>query len=98
MLVVVYLYTDAYPMSLGFDVGPAEPNPFIGGQLWPEVLRERAQGLHLFAIAIPLWLLAFICLAWPVTSFILARRRHKRGFPVEPTAGGEAVSPRASSS
>jgi hypothetical protein len=33
---------------------------------------------------LPLWLLAAICLAWPVTSFILARRRHKRGFPIEP--------------
>ena len=31
---------------------------------------------------IPLWLLAFLCLAWPVTSFIIHRRRHKRGFPV----------------
>ena len=35
-------------------------------------------------IAVPLWLLAFLCLAWPVTSFILARRRRKgRGFEVQ---------------
>jgi hypothetical protein len=29
-------------------------------------------------------LLAFLCLAWPVTSLLIARRWHKRGFPVEP--------------
>jgi hypothetical protein len=34
----------------------------------------------------PLWLLAFLCLVWPVTSFIIARRRHKRGFPVDQVA------------
>src|SRR5688500_6459776 len=34
-------------------------------------------------VRIPLWLLAFLCLAWPVTSFLLARRRRGRGFPVE---------------
>ena len=49
------------------------------------------------ALYIPLWLLAFLCLAWPVAYFILARRRHKRGFPVEPKGGGEAVSPPVSS-
>jgi hypothetical protein len=32
----------------------------------------------------PLWLLAFLCLAWPVTSFLLSRRRRGRGFAVEP--------------
>jgi hypothetical protein len=45
---------------------------------------------------IPLWLLSAICLAWPVTSFILARRKPKRGFPVEPKAGGEASTPESS--
>ena len=35
-------------------------------------------------VSIPLWLLAAICLAWPVTSLLLARRRGKgRGFEVE---------------
>ena len=33
---------------------------------------------------IPLWLPALLCLAWPVTHFLLARRRRRRGFPVEP--------------
>lgn len=32
----------------------------------------------------PVWLLAAICVAWPVTSFIVAWRRRKgRGFAVE---------------
>ena len=35
-------------------------------------------------VRFPLWLLAAICLAWPVTSLLLARRRRKgRGFEVE---------------
>jgi hypothetical protein len=35
-------------------------------------------------ISFPLWLLAFLCLAWPVTSFVIARRRRgTRGFEVE---------------
>ena len=37
-------------------------------------------------LTIPLWLLAAVCLAWPVTSLILHRRRQKRGFPVESKA------------
>jgi hypothetical protein len=40
-------------------------------------------------VSLPLWLLAAICLAWPVTSFILARRKRKRGFPVEPKPSRE---------
>jgi hypothetical protein len=46
--------------------------------------RDRTDGeAYVF---IPLWLLAAVCLAWPVSSFILHRRRQKRGFPVEPRA------------
>src|SRR5687768_3231902 len=33
-------------------------------------------------IQLPLWLLAFLCLAWPVTSFLVRRRRRGRGFEV----------------
>ena len=32
---------------------------------------------------IPLWLLAAVCLAWPVTSLLVQRRRRGRGFEVE---------------
>ena len=35
---------------------------------------------------IPIWLLAVMCLAWPVTSFLVRRRR--RGFEVEAKDGG----------
>ena len=53
-------------------------------------------------VSIPLWLLATLCLAWPVTSFIIARRRRGRGFEVEakgaplstPLPPGEVPSPR----
>ena len=41
----------------------------------------------------PLWLLAAACLAWPVTSLVIARRRHKRGFPVLQTARKSELSP-----
>ncbi len=34
-------------------------------------------------LQLPLGMLAAVCLAWPVTSFILARRRKGRGFAVE---------------
>jgi hypothetical protein len=35
-------------------------------------------------LRLPLWLLAAICLAWPVTSLLLTRRRRKgRGFEIE---------------
>ncbi len=35
-------------------------------------------------VSVPLWLLAAVCLAWPVTSFIVARRRRRgRGFEVQ---------------
>src|SRR5688572_16630739 len=47
----------------------------------------RAWGFAYTAYTLPLWLLASLCLAWPVTSFILARWRGKgRGFAVEPAA------------
>src|SRR5688572_5979491 len=37
---------------------------------------------------IPLWLLAAVCLAWPVTSLLVRRRRRGRGFEVEAKGGG----------
>lgn len=52
-------------------------------------LRRAGNEIH---FTVPLWLLATVCLAWPVTSFIVARRRHKRGFPIAAKTDG-AVSP-----
>ena len=40
-------------------------------------------------LRIPLWLLAAACLAWPVTSFLVRRRRRGRGFEVETKAAGD---------
>ena len=38
-----------------------------------------------YYVSLPLLLLAFLCLAWPVISFLFARRRLRmRGFAVEP--------------
>ena len=40
-------------------------------------------------LVLPNWLLAAVCLAWPVTSFLIARRRRRgRGFAVEAAASG----------
>ena len=50
--------------------------------LWPKV--SLIGGFVTF----PLWLLSLLCLAWPVTSFLLARRKRRRGFEVEPATGG----------
>src|SRR5688572_7239424 len=45
-------------------------------------------------IRVPLWLLAFLCLAWPVTSFIVARRtRRSRGFEMGAKAAGSTPLP-----
>ena len=71
------------------------PNP--SSEYWRAIVPGR-EGLQSTRVTVPLWLLAFLCLAWPVASFIIVRRRHKRGFPVEPKGGGEAVPPPASSS
>ena len=47
-----------------------------------------------WTLRMPLWLLAAICLAWPVTSLLLARRRRKgRGFAVEAKAAGSTPLP-----
>ena len=61
--------------------------------MWPRFSRGPFGPFVLTSVRLPLWLLAAICLAWPVTSFIIHRRRHKRGFPIEPKGGGETVSP-----
>jgi hypothetical protein len=51
-------------------------------QLRPEWVNwSDPQRLRVLA-SIPFWLLASLCLAWPVTSFVIARRRRRgRGFP-----------------
>jgi hypothetical protein len=47
-----------------------------------------------YVVRLPLWLLCAICLAWPVTSFVIARRRRKgRGFEVEARPGAAVPPP-----
>ena len=65
-----------------------------GNALLPDLVNERFEGFHVVVLVIPLWLLAFICLAWPVTSFIVRRRRRKaRGFEVEAKTGAAVPPP-----
>jgi hypothetical protein len=51
--------------------------------LWPAFSRGPFGPVVMTSLRIPLWLLAAVCLAWPVTSFIVARWRRGRGFEVE---------------
>jgi hypothetical protein len=55
------------------------------GTLWLGISVE-AEDFSVSAYRIPLWLLAAVCLAWPVTSFVVRRRRRGRGFEVEANA------------
>ena len=71
---------------------PTDPN-WRGAIALPAVGEEPVDGVY---VSVPLWLLALLCLAWPVTSFIIHRRRHKRGFPVEPKGAGDSVNTSAS--
>ena len=52
----------------------ASVEAFSIGYPWPRGAIDR--------ITCPIWLLAALCLVWPVSSFIVIPRRHKRGFPV----------------
>ena len=87
--------------ALGLWVPPAEDEffwkAFTAGISWandaPDVSLRKAMlptavrsPYNDLILTIPLWLLAFLCLAWPVTSFVIARRRRgTRGFEVEPS-------------
>ena len=67
--------------------------------LWPRYLRDRwlnrtGAPITTLWVSFPLWYLPALCLAWPVTSFILARRRRKgRGFEVEAKPGAAVPPP-----
>src|SRR5688500_15755898 len=86
-------YTDGY----GFEARSGDIE-------WSRVFRTQVEyddrGIKgVIFVTVPLWLLAAVCLAWPVTSLLLASRRRKaRGFAVEPLSTplppGEVPSPR----
>ena len=76
----------------------APPRAMVGEEIWllPQYEHVARPNIDMVVAELPLWLLAFICLAWPVTSFIVARRRHKaRGFEVETKTPSEAPKVRA---
>ena len=70
------------------DVGEWQfVSDYQSGRLWPGLHHGTLYtiyGIPVTVITLPLWLLAFLCLAWPVISFVIARRRRRwRGFEVE---------------
>ena len=79
-----------YPQfEVTFERAPSVDAPVRHATLRPSYSLTRitfpgGQSVNHRGWSIPLWLLAIICLAWPVTSFIIARWRRKgRGFEVE---------------
>lgn len=63
----------------GFGRRAASEDFYVIGALLPQF------DIKMRMMSLPLWLLAAICLAWPITSYFLRRRREGRGFEVEPT-------------
>src|SRR5688500_16378005 len=100
MLMIRYPYRERPPTN-SFEPSVSFDKPW-GGQslrriilpdfnLWDWIPIRHVAVVTLRVISIPLWLLACLCLAWPVTSLLLARRRRKgRGFAVEAGGGGPA--------
>ena|SRR5687768_9811210 len=75
--------------GFNLEAGPVQYGLRPRHHWWPEFSRFVDPGWVSTSLLVPLWLLAFLCLAWPVTSFIVARRKRRRGFPVEPTHAEE---------
>src|SRR5687767_1174780 len=76
------------------------PPTYYGTQhLWPTMwqfsVTNETGGARIIQhrVTIPLWLLAAVCLAWPVTSFIVARRRRRRSRGFEVGAAGSTPLP-----
>jgi hypothetical protein len=66
------------------DFGDPRAKRGAGRALWPHTYKIALTRIQVYHFSIPLWLLAVLCLAWPVTSFVIARRRRgTRGFEVE---------------
>ena len=57
----------------------------------PRYESSFSPGFRMHQVSIPVWLLAVFCLAWPVTSFLVRRRRRGRGFAVETKTAGDPV-------
>src|SRR5687768_14517198 len=62
------------PGEVSIDFEPSD-NSWAKKGAWALPWIERVNQFGETEVSLPLWLLAFLCLAWPVTSFLLARRR-----------------------
>jgi len=51
-----------------------------------KLLPSFQRGIDQLDATLPLWLPAVACLAWPATSFVVRRRKRKRGFSIDPAA------------
>ena len=92
---VIAWHDTVLPTDWDAYFGPASPPLSQGAaKLSNPTLPVFTTTVTTYYLGLPLWLLAFICLAWPVTSFILARRRRKgRGFEVEARPGAALPPP-----
>lgn len=96
----VALYLGNGALEMVFDRPFPEPGLSFGVSGYSSATRRYSRGLWATyepnptwgtTVSIPLWLLALLCLAWPVTSFIRARRRRGRGFEVEAKAPSDST-------
>ena len=57
-----------------------------GRQYFDSVLADQfwvtVEWRDIYHVHVPLWMVALLCLAWPVMSFVM-RKRRRRGFEVE---------------
>ena len=80
-------YTES-AVGFGGRLSPANDKSWPLGALRPMFEHRRLtppSSSQEITLTLPLWLLAAGCLAWPLTSFLIARRRRRRGFAVELT-------------
>ena len=81
--VFFYVVPDSFAGADGVHWGVEEGLSLLFAESDPFLPRVKTDQESILA-TVPLWLLAFLCLAWPVTSFVIARRRRRtRGFEVE---------------
>jgi hypothetical protein len=74
------------------EIGPYSEIVNVGTLPWQLSLMPYKSSTRVSTrVELPLWLLAAVCLAWPVTSLLVRRRRRGRGFEVEAKAAGDSA-------
>src|SRR5688500_15156224 len=71
----------------GFALYPLDEYSWMPGR--PGIARADLGPLKVTEVTSPLWLIAAVCLGWPVTSLVVRRRRRGRGFEVEGKVAGD---------